>query len=88
MNARKPDPRASRYRTLSEALPPRPTALVWLPEVQPDPHGDSLFSRDGAGLPQDAAKNAKYWAIGSPNIQLADLFAGQDHGGTKSAWER
>ena len=32
------------------------------------------FSRDGAGLPQDAAKNGKHGAIGSRRIQLANLF--------------
>jgi len=36
--------------------------------------------RDGAGLPQHAAKDGKYGAIRSPEVQLANLFAGQDDG--------
>jgi hypothetical protein len=42
-----------------------------------------LLFADGAGLPQDAPKDGKNGAAGSPKIQLADLFAGQYHGGTK-----
>jgi hypothetical protein len=39
------------------------------------PHGDSLLG-NGAGLPQDAAKNGKNWANGPrPKVQLANLFA-------------
>jgi hypothetical protein len=60
----------------------QPSTLFGRFEVHPDPHGDSLFSH-GAGLPQDAAKNGKHGTIGSPKIQLANLFAGQYHGGTK-----
>ena len=52
-----------------EAMTASPTAMgsttLWasLWPVQSDSKGDSLSSRDGAGLPQDAAKDGKYRAI-------------------------
>ena len=48
----------------------QPSTLFGLLEVQPNSHGDSLFSRDGAGLPQDTSKNRKDGTIGSGSIRI------------------
>jgi hypothetical protein len=43
-------------------------------KLQADRCGDSLLSRGGAGVPQDAAKSSQHWAIRLPGVQLANLF--------------
>jgi len=35
----------------------------------------------GAGVLQNAAKQRKHEAVGSPEVELADLLAGQHHSG-------
>jgi hypothetical protein len=73
-----PDAR-ERYRAISVAIQSASGPLGRLP----DPRGGSLFSCDGAGVPQDAAKQGKHGAVGSPEVQLANLLAGQHHFGAK-----
>ena len=41
------------------------------------------LARNGARLPQDAAKHGQHGAVGPSTVQFADLFAGQDHGSAK-----
>jgi hypothetical protein len=43
-------------------------------QVESHPHGDSLFARDGAGLPQDATKNGKHGAVASHLAELIDAL--------------
>jgi hypothetical protein len=51
--------------------------------VQSYAHSQSLFTRDGAGLPQYAAKDCTDRAVSSPKIQLANFLAGQDQSRAK-----
>src|ERR1700677_128162 len=47
-------------------------------QVQPDPHGDSLFARDGTRPAQDAAKYDQHGVIRPSNVQISNLFAGKN----------
>src|ERR1017187_2929313 len=73
-------PYSFRLREASEIAEHRQPSLELRPhlfgllQVQSDPQSDSLFARDGAGFPQDAAKNGKNWAVGSPKVQLVNLL--------------
>ena len=68
-----PNPR-QRYRAISVTIPSA-SGLLGPLQVQPDPRGDSLFSCDGAGVPQNAAKNGEHGATVAPEVQLRICFS-------------
>jgi len=53
-------------------------------QIQSDPGSEPLFARDGAGIPQDAAKNGKHMAVGSPKSSACEsLLPAKNHRGAK-----